>query len=550
MDKISINIINSNQTVKEDRGITLNELAKKYHEDTLDFLVANINNEVVDMNTKVQSDANIRFLTIKDSLGFKAYQTSALFLLITATKEHFGVETRIIVKHSIGKNLYIQVVDKKVTDNDALAIYNIMQQKVLNKTIIKKSSLTISNAIEVAKKGYLEDKVDILKYRRGSTVTMYSLDWFYDYFYGALVLDLSLVNLFGVKCDSRNLVLQLPDNTKENELIEVKNYPKIAEVFEEAKEWSSILEIDTVGKLNKKIIDHKFDDVIRLAESLHERKLSFIAEEICKNNKKLVLIAGPSSSGKTTFAHRLQDHLRVSGKKPHIISLDDYYLNRNEIPFDENGKQNFEVVESLDIEMINRDINAILDGKTVEIPAFNFKEGIKEYKGRTITFKEDDIIIMEGIHGLNEIITRSIPKDEKYKIFISALTTLNVDDHNRISTTDNRLMRRIVRDNSTRGVDAKTTISMWETVLEGERQNIFPYQNEADSVFNSALIYELSVIKPYVEPLLFNIDITAEEYKEARRLIKFLENFLVAFNPSIPRTSLTREFIGGGCFLE
>lgn len=548
MDKVTIQILNNNKTVIENKGVTLEELSSKYFEQNESTLVCNLNNEVVDLSRKVLSDSTVEFQTIKEPLGFRAYQTSALFLLIASAKEHFGMDKRVIVKHSIGKNLYVEVKNVVVTEDDAKCISKIMHDKVENNVVIEKSLMTVKNAMEVSKKCHLDDKVDILKYRRGSSVNMYCLDGFYDYFYGAMVLQLNKIKLFDVKYVSPNLVLQLPDISKENELTKIKDYPKISEVFEEAKNWQSILEIDTVGKLNKKIIDGNFLNVIRLSESLHEKKLSIIADEITQKNKKLVLIAGPSSSGKTTFAHRLSDHLRVCGKKPHIISLDDYYLERKDIPFEEDGTQNFEVVESLDIEMINRDVEKILKGECVEIPSFNFVLGVKEYKGRTITLKDDDIIIMEGIHGLNDVITKSVSKDDKYKIFISALTTLNIDDHNRISTSDNRLIRRIVRDHSFRGFTAETTIAMWQTVLKGEVENIFPYQNEADQVFNSALVYELSVLKQYVEPLLFDIDPAKKEYKEARRIIKFLENFLVPVDPYVPATSIAREFIGGGIF--
>lgn len=548
MDKININILNNGKTISVDKGTTLDEISKKYVDMELSPLVCNMDNEVVDLSRKVHCDSTLKFLTIKDPSGFRAYQTTALFLLITATKEHFGIDTRVLVKHSIGKNIYIEVKGKKVTAEDANKIYDIMRKKVDSNLRIEKYLLSINEAVEASKQGFLDDKLDILKYRRGSSVNMYKLDWFYNYFYGAIIFDLNKIDLFGVQYIEPNLVLTLPNTENSKTLTEVKNYPKISEVFEEAKEWSSILDINTVGKLNKKIVERNFNDVIRLSESLHEKKLSDIANDIKRLNKKLVLIAGPSSSGKTTFAHKLADHLKVIGKNPSIISLDDYYLNRDEIPFEEDGTQNFEVVTSLDIDMINTDISKILQGETVEIPSFNFKSGKKEYKGRYITLKDDDIIIMEGIHGLNEIITKGVSKDDKYKIFISALTTLNIDDHNRISTTDNRLIRRLVRDYNFRGVGAETTIAMWQTVLKGEIENIFPYQNEADAVFNSALVYELSVLKQYVEPLLFSISIDKPEYKEARRIIKFLENFLVPFDLVIPSTSLVREFIGGGAF--
>ncbi len=549
MDKINIFIVNLNKTVEATKGISLQELLDiHYSEYKKEVLVARYNNEVFDLDKTIDFDCDVTFLTIKDKAGFKAYQTSALYLMITAIKEIYGREKSVLVKHSIGKNLYIEVDQTEFTDKDIVAIEKLMTEKVNQNIRIEKSVLSLRNAQKIFEENMLYDKLEVLKYRRGSSVTMYKLDWFYNYFYGALALDLSNIKQFKVSYIAPNLVLQVPDPEQTEQLAEIKDYPQIAKVFEEGKDWAELLGFDTVAKLNDKITIGKFNEVIRLSEELHEKKLSKIADKIKDDHKKLVLIAGPSSSGKTTFAHRLSDHLRVNGLKPHIISLDDYYLNRDEIPFDENGKQNFEVVESLDIEMINRDIAKIIAGEEVEIPSFNFKTGVKEYKGKKIKLEEKDIIVMEGIHGLNETITKAISKDDKFKIYISALTTLNIDNHNRIATTDTRLIRRLVRDYNSRGFGAKSTIEMWPTVLEGEVQNIFPYQNEADAVFNSALIYELSVLKAYVEPLLFSINPDEPEFEEARRIVRFLENFLTPHDIVVPPTSLCREFIGGGSF--
>ncbi len=550
MEKVKIFIKNNGLTVEENLGIKLQEVLEKHYSEKLDeVLVAIYNNEVTDLNKGVEFDCTVNFLTIKERSGFKAYQTTALYLLLAGIREHFGKDTDSLVKHSIGKNLYIEVKDKNITDADVEKIQAIMEDKVKRGVKIEKNLYSLRRAYDVFEKNNLSDKMEVLKYRRGSSVTMYNLDGFSNYFYGALVLNLSLIKKFKVSYIAPNIVLQIPDQADPTTLGNIKNFPQISAVFEEAQDWAEVLEVDTVAKLNNRIVKGKFNEIIRLNEELHEKKLSNIADAIKRDHKKLVLIAGPSSSGKTTFANRLSDHLKVNGLKPHIISLDDYYLNRDEIPFDENGKQNFEVVESLDIAMINRDITKILAGEEVEIPSFNFKTGVKEYKGHhKIKLEEKDIIIMEGIHGLNEIITKDVKKEDKFKVFISALTTLNIDNHNRIPTTDTRLIRRMVRDHNSRGFGATNTIDMWPTVLEGEVKNIFPYQNEADAVFNSALIYELSVLKPYVEPLLFSINPDQPEYKEARRLVKFLENFLVPHDIQVPTTSLCREFIGGGSF--
>lgn len=546
MEYIKVKIDNEIKEVPYNTSLL--ELSKEYEKD-LPILIAMQDNEITDLNRKINRPSDISFLTIQSKNGFRAYQNSVAFLMICATKEVFGKDTRVIIKHSIGKNYYCKInLQKDITKEDLNLIKEKMLEKVNNKTKIEKILLPVQTAMEFAKETGMNDKVDVLKYRRGSNVHMYKLDWFYNYFYGQLVFDCEKLGFFDLQLYDEGIIIKFPNPNNPEKILDVVNIKKVLEVFEESDEWARILDIDTVGSLNRSVINGSFGHVIRVSEALHEKKIAEIADMIHDGNKKVVLIAGPSSSGKTTFAHRLSVQLKVNKLIPHVISLDNYYLEHEQIPFDENGKQNFEVVDSLDIDMINNHLERLLRGETVEIPHFNFTKGIKEYKGNFLKLNDDDVIVMEGIHGLNDVISKSVSKDDKFKVFISCLTQLSIDDHNRIPTTDTRLIRRIVRDKKYRGFYPTKTIGMWPEVLQGEVDNIFPYQNEADVVFNSALVYELSVLKPFIEAALFSITSDQPEYAEAKRLLKFLENFVSAEYNDIPNNSLVREFLGGSVF--
>ncbi|MFV0502874.1 MAG: nucleoside kinase [Lachnospirales bacterium] len=528
---------------------TLMELAKE-HSYTYPALVAKYNNEVTDLSRKITADCSVEFLDITSKEGHRAYQNSMLFMLIYSAKEVYGKDTVVSIKHSIGKNYYcnIEKENLRINEREISILKEKMLELVNSKVVIEKELMPVTTAMKIAKENYMFDILEILKYRRGTNVHMYKLNDMYNFFCSSLVLECEKLNKFELNYYEDGLIIRFPDRNNPEEILNTVRAKKLIEVFEESDEWARILEINTVGNLNKRIIDNDFGNIIRISEALQEKKIAEIADNIYKQNKKIVLIAGPSSSGKTTFAHRVSVQLKVNKLRPHVISLDDYYLDRSEIPLDENGKQNFEVVESLDINMINDHLNRLLKGETVEIPSFNFSAGIKEFKGETLTLGANDVLIMEGIHGLNDIISSSVPKESKYKIFISALTQLTIDNHNRIATTDLRLMRRIVRDSKFRGFNPLKTMGMWAEVVQGEIENIFPYQDAADSVFNSALVYELSVLKTYIEPALFGVLPDSEQYGEARRLIKMLENFLVADDNDIPNNSLIREFIGGSVF--
>jgi uridine kinase len=413
---------------------------------------------------------------------------------------------------------------------------------------IEKVNIPIEEANALSKEFSMHDKVEFLKYRRASNVNFYKLDWFYNYFYGQMIPNTSYLTNFKLVPWSRGFILQFPSPKGDGSLNPLLELEKISSIFKESRTWSKILKVSTVGELNGIIVQGKFGDFIRASEALHEKKIGAIADFVREGGKRIILIAGPSSSGKTTFAERLSIQLRVNGLKPHVISLDNYFKERELVPYDEFGQPDYEAFDYMNTELLNDDLKKLLNGEKTDMPTFDFVAGRPAYKGNYLQLKSGDVLILEGIHGLNENLTYSIPRGEKCKVFISALTQLAIDDHNRIPTTDTRLIRRIIRDYSYRGMPATRTIGMWPSVSRGEAKHIFPYQEEADAIFNSALVYEMCILKLYVEPLLFGIDKDDINCTEARRLIKFLDSFLGMSSEEIPNNSILREFIGGSCF--
>jgi uridine kinase len=470
--------------------------------------------------------------------------------MIYAAKLVLGRKTRIVIEHSINKNYYCETPELGMEVSESLLdqIESEMLKAAEKDYPIEKFSLPLDDAIKRAAEFELFDKIDILKYRRTSNVNFYKLDWFYDYFYGQMLPSTGYLKSFKLIKKSKGFMLQFPSAANDYEIAEMSPNNKISEVFEESNEWAHILKVDTVGQLNSLICNGGVGDIIRVNEALHEKKIAYLADKIHQLNKTIVLIAGPSSSGKTTFAQRLCIQLRVNGLKPIVISLDNYFWDREITPRDASGNYDFESLDAIDLNQINADLDALLKGKAVSMPSFNFTEGKREYKGKPLSLGNDDVLVIEGIHGLNEKVTELIPKQRKFKIFASALTQVNIDDHNRIPTTDTRLIRRLVRDHKYRGADARTTIAMWPSVLRGENKYIFPFQEEADAFFNSALVYEMCILKQFAEPLLFNIDKSYREYTEAMRLIKFLDSFLGVSSELVADNSILREFIGGSCF--
>jgi uridine kinase len=511
------------------------------------FLLAKVNNELKELHRPLEQEAETEFLDIGDPNGFRVYQRAASFITIAAAKEVLGEKTRVIVEHSINKNYYCEIPEAIITDELLREIQDKAFRMRDANLPIEKFSLPIEKAKELCERFGLYDKLDILKFRRTSYVSFYKLGWFYDYFYGMLPPFAGLIKLFKLEKQNDGFLIRFPDQKNPEKLRKLRPMEKISSVFLESAQWNRILNVDTVGSLNSRICEGKLNTIIRVAEALHEKKIAAIADQIYAGKKRIVLIAGPSSSGKTTFAHRLCIQIKVTGLRAQIISMDDYFKSQESRPTAENSDEfDFESLEALDYELLANDLERLSAGEAVNIPHFNFTTGKREDKGRYITLDENDVLIVEGLHGLNDAISANLK--DKFKIFISALTQLNVDDHNRIPTTDTRLLRRVTRDSRYRKTDAAATIKMWPNVVKGEAENIFPYQERADAIFNSALVYELCVLKQFVEPELFAVPKSMPEYAEAKRLVKFLDSFLGVASEEVPQNSLIREFIGGSCF--
>ncbi len=531
-------------------GMTYEEIADAYqdrYENTIALVLED--GKIRELIKTVHKDCTLSFLTLKDSIGHKAYVRTAVMVLLRAAADVIP-EANIKVEFAIGPGYYCDVrMEKKLTEDMVKQIRARMQELVDEKIPITKKTYSIDEAREIFKKQKMEDKGKLFRYKRSSFANVYCLDGYYDYYYGFMLPDTGYVKYFDLMLYEKGLLLLLPGMDAPCMLEVFGPREKLFRTLRTASHWGEMMNIDSVGDLNDTICAGEMNDMILVQEALLERRIGEIAENIVKKgNVKFVLIAGPSSSGKTTFSHRLSIQLRTYGKIPHPIALDDYFVNRELTPRDENGDYNFECLEAIDVKQFNEDMERLLRGERVELPTFNFKTGKREYHGRYKQLGEEDILVIEGIHGLNPKTTYSLPDESKFKIYISALTSLNLDEHNRIPTTDGRLLRRMVRDARTRGASARRTIEMWPSVRRGEENYIFPFQEEADEMFNSVLIYELSVLKQYAEPLLYSIEPGEPEYYEAKRLLKFLEYVQGIDSQNVPSNSICREFIGGSCF--
>lgn len=531
-------------------GMTYEEIADAYqdrYENTIALVLED--GKIRELIKTVHKDCTLSFLTLKDSIGHKAYVRTAVMVLLRAAADVIP-EANIKVEFAIGPGYYCDVrMEKKLTEDMVKQIRARMQELVDEKIPITKKTYSIDEAREIFKKQKMEDKGKLFRYKRSSFANVYCLDGYYDYYYGFMLPDTGYVKYFDLMLYEKGLLLLLPGMDAPCMLEVFGPREKLFRTLRTASHWGEMMNIDSVGDLNDTICAGEMNDMILVQEALLERRIGEIAETIVKKgNVKFVLIAGPSSSGKTTFSHRLSIQLRTYGKIPHPIALDDYFVNRELTPRDENGDYNFECLEAIDVKQFNEDMERLLRGERVELPTFNFKTGKREYHGRYKQLGEEDILVIEGIHGLNPETTYSLPDESKFKIYISALTSLNLDEHNRIPTTDGRLLRRMVRDARTRGASARRTIEMWPSVRRGEENYIFPFQEEADEMFNSVLIYELSVLKQYAEPLLYSIEPGEPEYYEAKRLLKFLEYVQGIDSQNVPSNSICREFIGGSCF--
>lgn len=535
------------------QGATYEDVANDYQQeyDNLIALAAR-DGKIRELFKKLKRDCEITFFTLKDDVGNKTYVRSATMLFLKAVFDVFGREAAqsCRVEFAIGNGSYITPRGRiEATADNAAKIRGRMKELSEAKTPFLKRSYSLDNAMELFHAEGMKDKEKLFRYRRGSFVNIYEMDGYYDYYYGYMLPNAGYVKWFDVIAYDEGFMLLLPDKKEPTQVKPFVEQKKLFQTLKESEEWGRKIGIETVGDLNDQICRGSLSELILVQEAEQERKIGEIAKDIVgRGGVKFVMIAGPSSSGKTSFSHRLSIQLKTLGKTPHPIGLDDYFVDRESTPRDENGEYNFECLESIDVKQFNDDMCRLLAGERVELPTFNFKTGKREYKGNFKQLGPDDILVIEGIHGLNEKTSYALPEESKYKIYISALTNINIDEHNRIPTTDGRLLRRMVRDARTRGADARKTIGMWGSVRRGEEQNIFPFQEDADAMFNSVLIYELAVLKQFAEPLLFQIDKGEPEYYEAKRLLKFLDYFLGVTSESLPNNSLCREFVGGSCF--
>ena len=534
-------------------GTTYRDIVEAYQKDSaFPIILVTADGRLRELHKRVKEDCNVGFVTIRDDIGYKTYKRSACFILLKAIFDVAGKEnvTKVEIHYSVGSGYYFTMAGSTVLDQEFLDQVKKRMREIVDAAIpIMKKSVNTDEAIALFHKHHMYDKEKLFYYRRVSKVNIYSIDNYEDYFYGYMADHTGYIQHFDLKLYDEGFVLELPEFTDPVTIPEFKPEVKIFQVQKESQEWAEKMDISYVGDLNDRITREGIRSILLVQEALQEAKISKIAGDIAESgNKKFIMIAGPSSSGKTTFSHRLSVQLMAHGMKPHPIAVDNYFKNREDTPLDEFGEKNYECLEALDVEQFNKDMLALLRGERVEMPVFNFKTGLREYKGDYLKLGLEDVLVIEGIHGLNEKLSHALPSENKYKIYISALTQLNIDEHNRIPTTDGRLIRRIVRDARTRGTTAKETIARWPSVRRGEEANIFPYQEQADVMFNSALVYELACLKLYAEPLLFGIAKSEPEYLEAKRLLKFLDYFVAVPSEEIPKNSLLREFVGGSCF--
>lgn len=532
-------------------GTTWMEVAREHQKEyEYDILLVRVNGKLQELHKQVK-DCELSFVTAKDKPGMSAYQRSASLMMLKAFYSVAGAGNveKLMIDFSIGRGFFVEARGNFVLNQEFLdAVKAKMREYVERKIPIMKRSVSTDDAIELFEKLGMYDKARLFRYRMVSRVNIYSIDGFEDYYYGYMVQNTGYIKHFDLIPYHYGFVMVMPDRKTPDVLHRFTPSDKLFATLSESTEWGRRMELETVGALNDRIAKGDMSHLILIQEALQEKKIAEIAAQIAaRKNARFVMIAGPSSSGKTTFSHRLSVQLEAIGLKPHPIAVDNYFVNRVDSPRDEHGNYNYEILECLDVELFNRDMTGLLEGKRVELPYYNFKKGVREYKGNFLQLGEGDILVIEGIHCLNDRLSYTLPADSKFKIYISALTQLNIDEHNRIPTTDGRLLRRMVRDARTRGSSAQETIRMWPSVRRGEEENIFPFQEEADAMFNSALVYELAVLKQYAQPLLFAIPKDSEEWLEAKRLLKFLDYFIGVSSEDIPKNSILREFIGGSC---
>ncbi|WP_019036052.1 nucleoside kinase [Prevotella amnii] len=548
--KIKIRCKNNNKIILAKRGSTLEDI---YSLTGLNIpygpVSARVNNKVEGLHFCVYQNKDVEYLGLNTPSGIRTY-TRSLFMVLCKAVHDLYPGSEVIIDIPISNGYYCNLnLGHKVEEEDVYKIRNRMSQIIEADLPIQRFESTTEEAIDMFAKLGDEAKVKLLKSSTSLYSVFYVLDDYIDYYYGSMLTKTKEITLFGLELYYDGVLLRIPSVKDPSTLGEIVKQDKMFEVFKEHHRWQNIIGISTVGDFNDAVSKGLATDLVNVSEALQEKKISHIADSISINDKlKVVLIAGPSSSGKTTFCKRLSIQLLACGIKPIQISLDDYFVNRIDTPKDENGEEDYESLYSLNINLINEQFNALFSGEEVELPKYNFQTGISEKSGKRIKMYDNNILIVEGIHALNPKLTENIPSEKKFKIYASALTTILLDDHNYIPTTDNRLLRRIVRDYKYRGCSAKDTIHRWPSVRAGENKWIFPYQEEADVMFNTAMLFELAVIKQQAIMILEQVPESCEEYAEAYRLRKFLSYFSPLSNRNLPPTSLLREFLGGSSF--
>ncbi len=554
MDADTVQVTVNGKIYEYPAGVSYREITADFqprYENDIVLVIAD--GKLRELHKRCRKNCQLEMITTAEQAGKKAYERSMTLLMLKAVYDVAGKERvdRVRVEFSMQEGLYCTMKGEQGPTIEFLEQVEERMRRLCQEDIpIMKRSVGTDEAIRLFREHGMMDKVRLFHYRRGSKVNIYSIGGFEDYYYGYMVASTGYLKYFALHQYKDGFVLQLTSKDNPREPAPFHPYEKLFAVNQRSTKWGDMLGIDTVGALNDKITKENIHELVLVQEALQEKEIADIARMIYEQKeKRVVLIAGPSSSGKTTFSHRLSVQLKTLGLKPHPIPVDDYFVDRDKTPLDAYGQHDFECLEAIDVRLFNKDMLDLLAGERVQLPTYNFVTGKREYKEENnLQIGEKDILVIEGIHCLNEELTRYLPKENKFKIYISALTTLNVDEHNRIPTTDGRLIRRMVRDARTRGTNARATIARWASVRRGEEKNIFPYQEEADVMFNSALIYELAVLKQYAEPALFSISKEEPEYMEAKRLLKFLDYFVGVSSESVPINSILREFIGGGCF--
>ncbi len=535
-----------------DTDDTLLEISKKFQSEfNFPIIAAKVDNDICDLSEHLTKNCEIDFYDRSSSTGNSIYSRGLQFMLILAVNRVYGKDSRVVIEYSIDKGFYFEINGADIGPDAVEKLTAEMKNIAKEDLIFTKLSVSRIDAIKFFQKRNMPDKVKVLKYISNTYINLYRLDDIYDYFYGEMPYSTSVIDNFKFTYIKNNgLVLSYPDIYNPEITLDYKHHEKLFEAFLDYTKWGRMVGINNAADLNERVTTGNYDEIIRISELSFNNQLNFIADEINKrvDEIKVVLIAGPSSSGKTTTSKKLESYIKSKGINTISVSIDDYFFDRDKTPLDKNGEPDFESLNAIDVELFNKHLLKLINGEDVQMPTYNFATGKREYRKSAIRLRDRDIIIIEGLHALNDNLTLSIERKQKYKIYISPLTQLNVDTHNRIFTSDTRKLRRIVRDNKYRGYNANDTLKQWKKIREGEEKYIFPFQDDIDCIINSALTYEISVLKIYAEPLLFSVSANSPYYPEALRLINFLRNFLPIPSEGVPADSVLREFIGGSTF--